>query len=158
MLIAVITRFAVPVLVTVTVLELLLPTVAVPKDNEFGEMVAETVGPEPGSCWFVDTPVLPHPVITGNANRTTMAQACAAFIAIEFAGFVTVLSSPELPNTSSQMQHCPAPTVSGGDCGFNLNGPLKRYERRPRILYFWQQPYEVAEQGISADAQRMYQE
>lgn len=51
------------------------------------------------------------------------------------------------PNTSSQMQHCPAPNLSGSDCGFNLNGPLKRYERRPRILYFWQQLYEVAEQG-----------
>src|SRR5690348_16961549 len=92
MLIAVITRFAVPVFVTVTVFELLLPTVADPNDNEFGEMLAETV-PESG-FWVVDTPVLPHPVMTGNANRTTMAQACAAFIAIEFAGFVTVPSSP----------------------------------------------------------------
>ena len=90
MLIAVITRLAVPVLVMVTVFVLLLPTVAVPKEREFGEMLAETV-PDPESwLWVVDTPVLPHPVMAGNANRRTMAQACATFIAMEFPGFVTV--------------------------------------------------------------------
>ena len=112
-LIAVITRFAVPVLVIVTVFVLLLPTVALPKEREFGEMVAETVEPDPGSCGFgvVDTPVLPHPVMTGNANRTTMALACATFIAIQFRGFVTVLLHlSQAPNTGRQMQHCPAPS------------------------------------------------
>jgi len=104
MLIAVITRFAVPVLVIVTVLVLLLPTVAEPKDNEFGEMLADTVGPDPEPGWL-DTPVLPHPVITGNANRTTMAQACATFIAIKFPGFVTVLSSP-LPSSEHRQPEC----------------------------------------------------
>jgi hypothetical protein len=84
MLIAVITKSADPVLVIVTVLLLLLPTVAFPKDKEFGEMVAETVGPDPEPCWLgaVDTPVLPHPVMRGSANRTTMAQACATFSAM----------------------------------------------------------------------------
>jgi hypothetical protein len=81
---------------------LLLPTVAEPKDNEFGEMLADTVGPDPEPGWL-DTPVLPHPVITGNANRTTMAQACATFIAIKFPGFVTVLSHlSQALNTGSQ--------------------------------------------------------
>src|SRR6185312_3866476 len=114
MLIAVITRFAVPVFVTVTVFELLLPTVADPNDNEFGETDAETVGPDPGSCGFgvVDTPVLPHPVMTGNANRTTMAQACAAFIAIEFAGFVTVPSSP-LPSSEHKQPDAGLPCSHG---------------------------------------------
>lgn len=141
MLIAVITRFAVPVLVMVTVFVLLLPTVAVPKDKEFGEMLAETVpDPESGFC-VVDTPVLPQPVMTGNAKKTTMAQACAIFIAIGFRGFVTIFSP--LPSSErQQVQHCPAPTVRGGNCWFNLIGPLKRYERRPRTLYFWQQLYE----------------
>ena len=50
MLIALITKFAVPVFVTVTVLLLVLPTVALPNDNEFGERVAETVGPDPEPC------------------------------------------------------------------------------------------------------------
>lgn len=123
MLIAVITRFAVPVLVIATVFVLLLPTVAVPNDREFGEMVADTV-PDPESWfWVVDTPVLPHPVMTGNANRTRMAQACAAFVTSEFAGFVTVLSHLSQAKAGRQMQHCPAPTVSGGNCSFNLNGP-----------------------------------
>jgi len=45
------------------------------------------------------------------------------------------------------MQPCPAPTVCGEACCINLNGPLKRYERRLRILYFRQQLYEVAKQG-----------
>lgn len=39
-----------PVLVIVTVFVLLLPTVALPKDNEFGDIVAETVGPDPEFC------------------------------------------------------------------------------------------------------------
>src|SRR5690348_144923 len=63
-----------------------------------------------------------------------------------------LLHLSQAPNISSQMQDCPAPTVRGGECRFNLNGPLKQYERRPWILYFWQQLYEVTEQGISADA------
>ena len=105
MLIEVITRFAVPVLVIVTVFVLLLPTVADPKDNEFGEMLADTVpDPEPWFC-VVDTPVLPHPVMTGNATRTTMAQACATFIAIEFPGFVTVLS-PKLRRAAGTTLPC----------------------------------------------------
>lgn len=99
MLMAVIIRSAVPVLVIVTVLVLLLPTVAEPKDNEFGDMLADTVGPDPEPGWL-DTPVLPHPVMPGNANRTTMALACATFIAIQFRGFVTVLLHlSQAPNT-----------------------------------------------------------
>jgi hypothetical protein len=50
MLIAVITKSADPVFVIVTVFVLLLPTVAFPKDNEFGEIVAETVEPDPEPC------------------------------------------------------------------------------------------------------------
>lgn len=89
MLIAEMTRFAVPVLVIVTAFVLLLPTVALPKDNELGEIVAETVGPDPDPG--AETPVLPHPVIIDTANRTAMAQAHANFMAIDFFGFVTVL-------------------------------------------------------------------
>jgi len=93
MLIAVTTTFAVPVFVIVTVLVLLLPTVALPNESELGEIVAETVGPDPEPCWLgAETPVLPHPVITGMANRTAMAQACTTLIALDFRGFVTVLS------------------------------------------------------------------
>ena len=91
MLIAEMTKFAVPVLVIVTAFALLLPTVALPKDKELGEIVAETVGPDPDPDPGADTPVLPHPVIIDTANRTAMAQAHANFMAIDLSGFVTVL-------------------------------------------------------------------
>lgn len=132
MFMALITRSAVPVFVMVTVFVLLLPTVALPNDTEFGETLADTIGPDPEPCG--DTPVLPHPIMTGNANRTTMEQACATVIAIEFRVFVTVSFSP-LPSSETEADRCNTAslTVSGGNCWFNLNGPLKRYERRPRI-------------------------
>lgn len=87
-LIAVTTRFAVPVFVITTVFVLVLPTVALPKDNELGEMVAETVGPDPdpGS----ETPVLPHPVMSGKTSNRAKTPACAILHAIEFLGFDTV--------------------------------------------------------------------
>ena len=40
------TRFAVPVLVTTKVFELVVPIVALPKDKELGETVADTVEPD----------------------------------------------------------------------------------------------------------------
>jgi hypothetical protein len=137
MLIAVTTRLAVPVLVITTVFVLLLPTVALPKDNEFGEIVAETVvppppppPPDPGSVGAA-TPVLPQPVKMGNASRTAMAQACVAFVAIDL-GFVKVpltltFACVLTGNTASTAL---APTVRRGAWRFNLNGPAKRYERR----------------------------
>ena len=61
-LIAETTTFAVPVFVTTTVFVLLVPTVALPKDSELGEIVADTVGPDPDPVSDEDTPVLPQPV------------------------------------------------------------------------------------------------
>src|SRR5690349_7702865 len=94
MLIAETTRSAVPVFVITTVLVLELPTVALPKDNELGEIVADTVGPDPdpGFDPDPDTPVLPQPVMIGSASKTAMAHACAVFIVLESVRFLTVPS------------------------------------------------------------------
>src|SRR5689334_2529169 len=88
MLMADTTTFPVPVFVTTTVFVLLVPTVALPKANELGEIVADTVvpDPDPGS----DTPVLPQPVINGSANKTAMAPACASRIVLRVLCFFTV--------------------------------------------------------------------
>jgi len=90
MLIADTTRFAVPVLVTTIDFVLVVPTVALPKDNELGEIVAEIAGPDPG--FVPDTPVLPHPVMIGSANKTTRAQALANFMVFGVGCFFTVPS------------------------------------------------------------------
>jgi len=108
-LIAETTTFAVPVFVTTTVFVLLVPTVALPKDSELGEIVADTVGPDPDPVSDEDTPVLPQPVISGNANNTAMAQVCASRIVLGVLCFFTV---PLTPSTFSESLNVKQYTMS----------------------------------------------
>jgi len=127
-LIADTTTFAVPVLVTTTVFVLVVPTVALPKDSELGEIVADTVwpDPDPGS----DTPVLPQPVIRGSANKTAMATACASRVILQALCFFTVPLTSSTFSESLYVKQLHHFTVSRALYWFNLNGPQKRYERR----------------------------
>src|SRR5262249_15715210 len=96
------TRSAVPVLVTVTVRLLVLPTVTLPKFRLLGEALTEGL-PGVGLCVGSETPVPPHPVSrNGSTHKDTSRNNC--FVA-KFRTFTCFFSQcrPKPPQTKARL-------------------------------------------------------